>query len=720
MQTKVNKTYVTRIIISVSAFVMLLFIALPVYAQSWKIEDDFVLPDEYTPQGFKRDKYGSNTKDFIIQSVDPGGKEESYNLRYVIYGPFIYIPKENVENFSANPNDPDTIFPHLSGRDMIFSEVQIGQWLVYLSNDINPSQDHYYVDAACNIGTAAIWLSLHAKQAGYFAPNYIAVPCPTEAEIFQVVEQLLNGCARYLSDQGLMDLNSSGIAIDPGNQLMPDSTTPGAIDPDNPFGPTLTGPGSDSPIPDVDLLLATGGAALVTALSALGLAYSGGTTPAEAFGELKALFTPNREEAQLPPQDQPVDGRDPQEILRNPRFHDQITDVDGKKWVYYRRPGDTAGDGWTSAEEYSQTLTQEREGKIWTDRYGWQTRAGLANSEQMAEKFAAGNRESTAKFNAEIKEEVRQEVESKRLARETSQENIVGELNKLIYESFITNNAPNTKARDEMKKILDANLTTKLENGNYVASRDKIRRDLGAYLQDARKADKSAFSCDELDVDFHDREEAVRERNTLRNLAQKAGEATVNKLEALQPLYDLKGIVDDGDLNLSPAAKKLLNDWTKTPEKQKALEKPAKIIKIIDNVNDTWVYVDVYQGKGYTLQGAIYRAIERKAVELAIEKAVDSVPILKAADAYLSKGGELLVGKDLGPKKLVTHITQRVVNYAHGEYTTTMPTVDVAAPEFQQKVYDSNVAALKNLIKNASSEKDRQAYKTVLQDLKRR
>jgi hypothetical protein len=200
--------------------------------------------------------------------------------------------------------------------------------------------------------------------------------------------------------------------------------------------PDLPPYGLADDIPVGALPIATGLAALITLLSTLSITSAGGTTPVEAFGELKALFGFNRIEAQAPPQTPPAEGRDPQEILRNPRFHDQVTDVDGKKWVYYRRPGDQAGAGWTSLEEYNQTLTQEKQGHTYSDRWGWSSEKDKQTYEANLEKQRAADhleREARRKEEARLKEE----TQAQRKALEAKKEKLQAEAYRERYEAAL-------------------------------------------------------------------------------------------------------------------------------------------------------------------------------------------------------------------------------------------------------------------------------------------
>jgi plasmid stability protein len=222
----------------------------------------------------------------------------------------------------------------------------------------------------------------------------LLAPEPAEAEAIRLAALLWSRIPENLPSPNAGNNNTTDLEVDTGEGQMGSTLAP-------PDDSLITYP-PDSISKNISngaLFFATGFVALITLLSSLSIISATGTTSAEALDEIKAFFGSGKKTTQgLSEQT-----RDLQEILKSPHLHDQVTDAKGKKWVYYHRPGDKAGDGWTSPEEYSQTLSQEGENKIWTDRYGWQTREKLTRSEEMAEKFAADNREATAKFNEELK-----------------------------------------------------------------------------------------------------------------------------------------------------------------------------------------------------------------------------------------------------------------------------------------------------------------------------
>jgi len=158
-----------------------------------------------------------------------------------------------------------------------------------------------------------------------------------------------------------------------------------------------------NPISDTALPLAVGATAALTALGALGAALTNGTTPAEALGELKELLR---------------GGRSPKDILANPRLHDKITDADGKQWVYYHRPGDLAGDGWTPAEEYQQTLKQNKQGKTYSERWGWTSKEEAQSYEANLERQRELEREDALKRQEEMRLAAQKRAEAERLRRE--------------------------------------------------------------------------------------------------------------------------------------------------------------------------------------------------------------------------------------------------------------------------------------------------------------
>jgi len=190
---------------------------------------------------------------------------------------------------------------------------------------------------------------------------------------------------------------------------IPDQSTPqdlistGEMSAANDSGTFLGDSDTESPISDTALPLAVGATAALAALGALGAALTNGTTPAEALGELKELLR---------------GGRSPKDILANPRLHDKITDADGKQWVYYHRPGDLAGDGWTPAEEYQQTLKQNKQGKTYSERWGWTSKEEAQSYEANLERQRELEREDALKRQEEMRLAAQKRAEAERLRRE--------------------------------------------------------------------------------------------------------------------------------------------------------------------------------------------------------------------------------------------------------------------------------------------------------------
>ena len=210
--------------------------------------------------------------------------------------------------------------------------------------------------------------------------------------------------------------------------------------------PGLSGPGER--IPDGALPLAAGVVAVVTALGALGVAFTGDTTPLEALNELKGFFT--RGSAETPP---PPQGRSAEEILANPGLHDRITDVNGKEWVYYHRPGDSEGDGWTDPEGYNQTVAQERGGKTYSASLGWKSDAEMDASNELDRIFEDGNREDSRQLNEEIMRD-RAERDARlqaELERRNAIENKRFELEDLELQRQFDQNAINHSDREGLR-----------------------------------------------------------------------------------------------------------------------------------------------------------------------------------------------------------------------------------------------------------------------------
>jgi hypothetical protein len=166
-------------------------------------------------------------------------------------------------------------------------------------------------------------------------------------------------------------------------------------------GPGLSGPGER--IPDGALPIATGAIAALAALGALGVVATNGVPAAQILDEIQSFL--NGKQAQH------GGTRSVHDIMANPCLHDQVTDVDGKKWIYYHRPGDLAGDGWTPLDEYEHAIKQQSLGKIWSDRWGWVTLEEQKN-------YEANRQKAEQKFNEESDDLLKKLVESDKRIKE--------------------------------------------------------------------------------------------------------------------------------------------------------------------------------------------------------------------------------------------------------------------------------------------------------------
>jgi hypothetical protein len=210
-------------------------------------------------------------------------------------------------------------------------------------------------------------------------------------------------------------------------------------------------------IPNEVIPAAAGLVAVLTAMGALGVASVNGISAGQIYEELSDLLHGRQE--QLPAE------RSPQDIINSPRLHDRVTDVDGKEWVYYHRPGDLAGDGWTTLEDYEQTARQENYGKTWSDRWGW------VSPGEMQEYEAARSRAEQA-FRRETDDLLRQLVESEKrqmesLARSNQLQNeivtagklagfsldLAEETKKMHEDGYWVRNPYNSKAIDKLNML---------------------------------------------------------------------------------------------------------------------------------------------------------------------------------------------------------------------------------------------------------------------------
>jgi hypothetical protein len=493
-----------------------------------------------------------------------------------------------------------------------------------------------------------------------------------------------------------------------------------------------SGNSSTNSISDTALPLATGAAAGLLALGTWLITLTSGVPFREIFSDIGSLFSGKRA-AQISPEPlstvspEPThwgDAFEPLDTLNKEYSKPgpgQVTEIKFNSSQGLAIAGPAEGDSISVSGESNVLKPVSGETQV------QQSPEEKAAEEVVAKKAFEDLKKERGQFDYTSEEsskdlgtEARKEVAAQYKAEK---ENIIGYYDKLVFESFIIDNAPNASAREEMTKILNANLTLQREDGSYIGNKEKIRRDLTDYLQRAKDADKSMFSCDEIDSDFEEKLEMVQNNKSGKLSAGLETVSAINEAvdtirEPAGLIKDLKELADEKDLNLSPGAKDFVDYLRKKTEffDSEKLENIGEKIGNINELVDVVDYQTAYKMQGLNATQAWERALERKVIEMAVDKGVDKIPILKMADTIGSKGGELLFGKDLGAKNLFTFLSQRTSNYAHGDYTTYTPEfINDAA--FRQQSRDSSILALEKLI-STSSEVDKPELQSMLIRLK--
>ena len=324
----------------------------------------FKLPDEYLPQGFKRD---SKNQHWIIQSVDPGGAEDDYCRRYSVQ-PNSYVSNREL---SAKPGDPKCPYGYSDAEK--FSKFTVGNWTGY-RRIVFRNEDRYQFNASFKVGSAVVGFYIDAGAAHAKAPRSPTIPRPSEAEIMQTLEALVNSYARYIQDKGWMNAESSDSA-----------------------GSDSTGvdgqPGDSSSVsPEKALLAVAGGSMLLTLGAFLQLWGMGGLQNLGDFrGALESLFSSSGSEVTETETAVPETGAVqevevipkepeapvPESVIQEPVIPEIVIpdpvpsgfEYQGKVW--YQPPWDKGGSYWMDKSDYSSMRSMMRQGKEWSDRWGW-------------------------------------------------------------------------------------------------------------------------------------------------------------------------------------------------------------------------------------------------------------------------------------------------------------------------------------------------------------
>jgi hypothetical protein len=324
----------------------------------------FKLPDEYLPAGFKRD---SRNQHWIHQSVDPGGAEDPYCRRYSVQ-PNSYVSNRKL---SAKPGDPKC--PIGYGDADKFSKFTIGSWTGY-RRIVFRNEDHYQFNALFKVGSAVVSFYIDAGAAQAKAPKSPKIPCPSEAEIMQTLELFLNSYARYIKAKGWMNAESSDSA---GSDSTGSDGTPGD---------------SASVSPEAVLLAVAGGSMVMTLGAFLQLFGMGGLQSLKDIrGTLEGLFgssetdmpdaEPGLQEPEVIPKAEVIpkepEALGTESIIQAPVTSEIVIpdpipsgfEYQGKVW--YQPPWDKGGPYWMDKSDYSSMRSLMRQGKEWSDRWGW-------------------------------------------------------------------------------------------------------------------------------------------------------------------------------------------------------------------------------------------------------------------------------------------------------------------------------------------------------------
>ena len=135
-------------------------------------------------------------------------------------------------------------------------------------------------------------------------------------------------------------------------------------------------------------------------------------------------------------------------------------------YVWSHRPGDLAGDGWVTKEEYESITKMEREGKVWSQRWGWTTLEEAAQlEEQHAKAVKAWNDETSSilkdltdkehlkkKLQAEIAE-IEQDIDTSSKLAEISLQ-FADETKQMAEDGYWVRNPYNSKIIDKANMLI--------------------------------------------------------------------------------------------------------------------------------------------------------------------------------------------------------------------------------------------------------------------------
>jgi len=418
-------------------------------------------------------------------------------------------------------------------------------------------------------------------------------------------------------------------------------------------------------VPDSTLPIAVGVTAAAAALGALGSALSQGIPSREVISEFVGLLKGEFDSAEPP-------------------FGDEGTDV---------RNNHVPPSGEEASETHEEGAFEEEKRK--------KAYADLIRERSQCEYTSADQSQS-------LMDQARDEVQQRYELEKTS---TWSALDQVAIEDFIAGQAPSKEAGEAMLRIVEAYTGGNLDDGAVVVNRKALLNDLSNYLADANRLDRSQFTADEIDSAFQDALDDVRKIDQTLN-------------QRVSGVKDVNGSIND---NIELLKKlKDTDAYTKNPKAKKALEFILSKTAYIDKLNDKGMtvvgdaakwsghvvefgeYYKAYQRTGLSNDQALERALVRKSIDIAVDEGVDALqnkcPVLEAANYFYDYGVKAVTGEDYGMKKSLNCLGQRVANWAHGDYQTNVPELQLKP----DAIKEANIEQMEKLAKVSSGSQKQQ------------
>ncbi|HOG48089.1 MAG TPA: hypothetical protein PLB78_15790, partial [Anaerolineae bacterium] len=323
----------------------------------------------------------------------------------------------------------------------------------------------------------------------------------------------------------------------------------------------------------------------------------------------------------------------------------------GKVW--FQPPWEKAGPFWMDRKAYEFVQRMQAEGRVWSDTYGWQMPADLAQYErqraaQRAQYTATPQAQARAtRLRAQIEEEQR-----------LAQQGHVTALDMAQLKLWVLKHAPSAQVTGDMLTLVER-MTVQAQSGARVGNVEQIRQALGQELERTNQPHLS----------YWERYAEMEERRST-------------------PLQDARDLSRDVTGGLAT-----YTEIKKVPLSPRYQKLPGAV-GWVANADKALQYYQGYRQQDLSRTQAAGRALLQTGVQYFVTKN----PAIGLVDTGLKYGGQLTAGKDLSPSRGYEVMINALLDGRKLTASQQAASLDFSSPQMQEMIRGSQQQAVEQAL----------------------